>query len=650
MNSKIRREIINSYSTIDIIAMAVISFVAIWFSIWAGVIGFVITAVMWVYHKYVIEKRIGKKLSLYKESIIREREDMMQSFAEGAPLLLCVLDRNKNIQWSNAAFDNIFRDENLQTLKNSHVLDSLFQNDESRVEYRFEDHVFNITSTVMQEGGFRMFFFRDVTSRETFKKLYKDNSLCLAIIDVDNYDELLASEAVENRSSLAATIDSKIYAFAKELEGSIFAVSESRYILYFKNQFLAKLKESNFAILDAMHEIETQADFPTSLSIGIGYGEDSLEELQDSASEAFELALGRGGDQAVVRKRGGDTEYFGGTLPTVEKRNKGKSRVMAHALRNLIQDADRVLVLGHARPDMDSFGSALGIYALARNMGKACKLVLESSTDAIELLYKRAVDSGEYSIIDHDEALSLCTAKTLVVMVDHHRAAISECPELLEKAKKIVVIDHHRKMADAIEKPILSHMETYVSSASELVAEMLQYSGDRGEITKLEADALLSGIMLDSKNFTTNAGVRTFDAASWLKRNGADSNNVKEYFKIDLDFYQKKLNVIANAEIVSDHIAVAYTKEIDPAINLVVSQAADELLSMQGVEMAVAAGSNGKLTMVSARSLNGKYNVQTLMEKLGGGGHQTSAAVQLEVGPEEAISQVVQAMRIEGML
>ena len=651
MNSKIRREIIAAYSTVDTVAMLVISLIAIWFNIWAGIVGLVLTAGLWFYHKYVTEKKISKKLAQYKEIIIKDRDDMMQAFSNGAPLLVCVLDKNQRLQWSNPAFDEVFDSkESFAQIKNEHYLDELYLSENAETEFSFKDHIFNVTSTYMGSNGLRMFFWRNVTSRENFKAMLEDSRACLAIIDVDNYDELLQSEAVENRSSLAASIDSKIYEWAKSLEAAIFQISDNRYSMFFQNKYLKDLRDNGFKILDEMHEIETAADFPTSISVGIGYGEDTLEALQSTASEAFELALGRGGDQAVVRQRGGDTEYYGGTLPAVEKRNKGKSRVMAHALANLIQDADKVFIVGHARPDMDAFGSAIGIYALTTNIGKPAYIVLESNTDAIDLIYEQSKNQGPYSFITHDEARTMLSSKTLIVMVDHHRAAISDDPALLTMTKKIAIIDHHRRMADAIEKPVLFHMEVSASSASELVSEMLQYSGDRGEISHFEAEALLAGIMLDSKNFTTNAGVRTFDAASWLKRKGADTNNVKNYFKIDLDFYQKKLNVIANAEILQNGIAVAYTKETDPAMGLIVSQAADELLTMQGVDAAIAAGSNGETTMVSARSNGSKYNVQTLMEKLGGGGHQNAAAVQLEVGAEEAISQVVQAMRIEGML
>ncbi|MBQ1484004.1 MAG: DHH family phosphoesterase, partial [Eubacterium sp.] len=500
-----------------------------------------------------------------------------------------------------------------------------------------------------------MLFWKDVSVEESLRLKFSDSLICLGYINIDNLDEILQATPVESRSRIAAEIDEVIYSWAKEMDASVFSMSDSRYAIVFKNRYLSALEASNFPVLSKIRAIETSADFPPSLSIGLGVGEAKLTELQQTATEALELALGRGGDQVVVRDEKGDTEYFGGSLPTVEKRNKGRSRVMAHALMNLMRDADRVLVMGHSRPDMDSIGSSLGIYAMACNLGRECHIVLENPGDGIDSIYQDALkqmnDDGSpaYSFSGHAEAMEMLSPKTLLVMTDHHRAAISECPELCAAAAKIAVIDHHRRAGDAVENTVLSFTESYASSASELVSEMLQYSGEMGDINRFEADALLAGIALDTKNFTTNTGVRTFEAASWLKRNGADTAVVKDYFKIDLSFYQKKTNVIANAEVLSNGIAVAYTKDIDPAMQLIVSQAADELLTMKGVDAAVAAGRNGQVTMVSGRS-NGRYNMQTLMEKLGGGGHREAAAVQLDVSPEEAISQVVQAMRLEGLL
>ncbi|MBQ9911992.1 MAG: DHH family phosphoesterase, partial [Firmicutes bacterium] len=616
-----------------------------------------VVAAIWVFHRYVTEKNILKKLAEYKGKVLQDREDMMESFSFGAPLLLCVIDRNFRIQWTNPAFEEVFEAAtDLSAYVPGEELQKLFD-ENSALKVRVEDRVYTVSSSELSETerNYRMLFWKDSTIEETLRIKYSDSLVCMACVNIDNLDEIIQATPVENRSRVAAEIDEVIFGWAKEMDASVFSTSDSRYMVVFRNKYLTALEKNNFPILSRIRAIETEADFPLSLSIGLGVGEAKLTELQQTANEALELALGRGGDQAVVRNEIGETEYFGGNLPAVEKRNKGRSRVMAHALMNLMRDADRVLVMGHSRPDMDSIGSSLGVYAMACNMEKECYIVLEAPGDGIDSIYQDALkqlnDDGSpaYRFLSHQEAKELLTSKTLLVMTDHHRAAISEYPYLCEAAKKIAVIDHHRKAGDAVEDTVLSFTESYASSASELVTEMLQYSGEKGDINKFEADALLAGISLDTKNFTTNTGVRTFEAASWLKRSGADTGTVKNYFKIDLGFYQKKTNVIANAEVLSNGIAVAYTKDIDPAMQLIVSQAADELLTMKGVDAAVTAGRNGEITLVSARS-NGRYNMQTLMEKLGGGGHREAAGVQLDVPPEEAISQVVQAMRLEGLL
>ncbi len=657
MNSKLRLEIARAYISVDIIAMLALCIVVLWFNLIAGIICILVVAAIWVFHRYVTEKNILKKLAEYKGKVLQDREDMMESFSFGAPLLLCVIDRNFRIQWTNPAFEEVFEAAtDLSAYVPGEELQKLFD-ENSALKVRVEDRVYTVSSSELSETerNYRMLFWKDSTIEETLRIKYSDSLVCMACVNIDNLDEIIQATPVENRSRVAAEIDEVIFGWAKEMDASVFSTSDSRYMVVFRNKYLTALEKNNFPILSRIRAIETEADFPLSLSIGLGVGEAKLTELQQTANEALELALGRGGDQAVVRNEIGETEYFGGNLPAVEKRNKGRSRVMAHALMNLMRDADRVLVMGHSRPDMDSIGSSLGVYAMACNMEKECYIVLEAPGDGIDSIYQDALkqlnDDGSpaYRFLSHQEAKELLTSKTLLVMTDHHRAAISEYPYLCEAAKKIAVIDHHRKAGDAVEDTVLSFTESYASSASELVTEMLQYSGEKGDINKFEADALLAGISLDTKNFTTNTGVRTFEAASWLKRSGADTGTVKNYFKIDLGFYQKKTNVIANAEVLSNGIAVAYTKDIDPAMQLIVSQAADELLTMKGVDAAVTAGRNGEITLVSARS-NGRYNMQTLMEKLGGGGHREAAGVQLDVSPEEAISQVVQAMRLEGLL
>ena len=481
------------------------------------------------------------------------------------------------------------------------------------------------------------------------KKLNEDRQSCIALINIDNYDELLSSSPAEEQSTISAEIDKKVRSWTQYLDAAVTRVRSNRYYAQFEQKYLDEQRRSEFPIINQMHEVETQADFPTSLSIGIGAGGTSFSHIQSLAEEAMDLALGRGGDQVVIKHEGGDIEYFGGSLPTVEKRNKGRARIMAHALMQLVKSSDRVFIMGHARPDMDSIGAAIGMYTFAKSAGVPTDIILDNVGTAIDIIYGEALKTGRYSFISGEKASQLASENTLVILVDSHIPAIAEYPPILQQVKRIAVIDHHRKSKDAVENPTLMHMETYASSASELVTELLQYAVDKSDIDKFDADALLAGITVDTKGFAINAGVRTFDAASWLRRMGADNANVRSFFKLKLDFVKKKSNIMANAEILGEGVAVAYTKDTDPAMQILVAQAADELLDVRGVHTAFAAGRGKDLTMVSARSL-GQVNVQTVMEKLGGGGHLNIAAAQVEEGPEEAIARVVSVLRDAGTL
>jgi c-di-AMP phosphodiesterase-like protein len=293
---------------------------------------------------------------------------------------------------------------------------------------------------------------------------------------------------------------------------------------------------------------------------------------------------------------------------------------------------------------MDSFGAAIGVYHIVRQHTENVDIVLGDVGEAIEIIYDAAVATGRFSFVSPEKALELARPGTLLVIVDTHIAGLTECPKLLEKIDKLVVIDHHRRSRDAIENATLAYTEVYASSTSELVTELIQYSADRTGIGRFEAEALLAGITVDTKNFTVNTGVRTFEAASWLRRNGADIATVRSFFKMRLDFFRKKVNLIASAEILGNGVAIAYTKDTDPAMQVLTAQVADELLDMKGVDAAFAAGRGKTSTMVSGRS-TGRINVQAVLEKIGGGGHMTIAAAQLEEGPEEAIHRVIQIMR-----
>ena len=652
MNKKLAKELSQPFMIIGLIVMLVLGAVIMWFNMYVGLGALFIAALVYVFHLRYTVNFVERTLEKNEKTVIKEHEGYVEAFSNGAPLLICVVSRGGDVIWSNPSFDAFFEDQELlKSTVSTSAIKPFFDSADTVQDLKINGRNFKLTAADADFRGHerRMLFFEDITELEGVKDHMAQTRPCAAYINVDNYDDMLEASPVEEQSSIAAQIDKTVHNWAISLDAVLLRARSDRYLMVFEHRHLDGLRSTRFPILNTMHDIETNADFPASLSIGVCHGDGTLEELQAGASAALDLALGRGGDQAVVRSVEGETEYYGGALPAVEKRNKGKSRVMAHIFAQIVDGVDNVLIMGHTRPDLDSFGSALGIYALVNNCGKQATIVLEEVGESIELIYNAAKGLDAYNFVGHEQAKELLGSNTLLVLVDHHRAAISEFPALVAAADKIAVIDHHRRAGDAVEKAVLSYTEAYASSASELVCELLQYSGDRGEISRFEADALMSGITLDTKSFTVNAGVRTFEAASWLRRCGADMANVKKYFKTGLDFYQKKARIVSSAEVLANGIAVAYTRESDPAMQMLVAQVADELLETRGIDTAIVAGRGTSKTVVSARS-GGKVNVQTLMEKLGGGGHQTSAAAQVDLGPEEAIALVVAVMREEGLL
>ena len=409
--------------------------------------------------------------------------------------------------------------------------------------------------------------------------------------------------------------------------------------MYTNRDSINRMVENNFSVLDEVRAIEPAIDFPISISIGAGISDESIMETQELAEAALELALGRGGDQAVVKTDDG-TAYYGGTLQTMEKSNRGKSRVIAHALKALIGDADKVFIMGHKWPDMDSFGSAIGASCMCSFLGKDPYIVIDRHNDALDTVYTHVTDTDSYNIIKPERALHMITDKSLLIVVDTNRPSLVECPELVEASKTTAIIDHHRLTEDSYQNVAIAYIESYASSASELIVEMLQNISQKRFINKLEAECMLAGIMVDSNNFSGRTGVRTFEAASWLKRGGADTTEVKRFFQINQEDFLTKANAIAGAEFTEDGIAYATTDGITSNMMIINAQVADELMTVKGVKATFALGRNERgQTIVSARSL-GEINVQALMEKLGGGGHFTSAAAQTDRPRAEVLAQL----------
>ncbi|MBQ1489540.1 MAG: DHH family phosphoesterase [Eubacterium sp.] len=569
-----------------------------------------------------------------------------KSFAETVPLPICIVDSKGKVVSANSHIGEVFIYDDLvgsdfyalTGVRLSELLDGEEKKEQRTVQR--SDKAFRLHAIHKNcEDGNTVVVFYDITDYETLKSAYMNERVCVAVVQIDNYDELIASTLPDMRMTITTQVDKTIRKWASDLKASIIHNKQNEYIVYFQSSFLPKLRENKFAILDEVRAIETESAFPMSLSIGVGIDGRTMEETEEFASSAIELALGRGGDQAVT-KRNAQISYYGGKAQTVEKTNKGKSRVIARRLQQMIENSGRILIMGHKNPDMDCFGSALGIHRVCKMHGREASIVLDDVNESLNVVYKQAAESGKYSFISNEKALAYANSETLLIIVDTHRPSYLCCAELPGMVGQVAVIDHHRRAADAIENVNLSYIESYASSAAELVCEILQYSGKKRVLSKLEAEALLGGMTIDTNRFAVKTGVRTFEAAAWLRRSGADTTEVKRFFQTDLESFRARAEGIASAVVEENGIATSICKGNHREAQIINSQVADELLNIKGIKASFVASRNliGQ-TVVSARSL-GEINVQVIMEKLGGGGHLTTAGAQMDLPPEGVLEEI----------
>ncbi|MDO4544611.1 MAG: DHH family phosphoesterase [Bacillota bacterium] len=568
-----------------------------------------------------------------------------------SPIPMCIINAQGKVTRANSKIAEVFKYDGivdadifaLTGIKLPNIIGAA--KDSCALYLNRNDKNFKIVTSFIGEGETAsiLMYFVDVTSFENLKELYNDDKVCIAIISVDNFDELTTSAGEDREMAISTEIDKLIRCWGAKLEAAVTRYREHLYELVFTHKSYQKLINNKFSILDEAREIETEADFPVTLSIGIGVGGKSPAESDAYAQDALDLALGRGGDQAVV-KNVRSFEYYGGKSQSVEKGYKGKSRIIAHALKLLMSQSSKVFIMGHKNPDMDCFGAALGIHRVADSINKDAYILLNEYNDALTEIAKDAKETGYYQFVSSEKALSLADANSLVVVVDTHRPSLVESMELVQKVQRTVVIDHHRRAEDALPNQILSYMESYASSSSELVSEVVQYACEKKVLTKMEADALLAGIMVDTNRFAVKAGVRTFEAASWLRRAGADLQNVRRYFQADSENFRMRAVCIANAKFYENGTAMSICPGQNPNSQIVNSQVADELLTIKGIKASFVAGQNeqGK-TVVSARSL-GDINVQMVMEKFGGGGHLNTAGAQVDMPPEEILDRIREAL------
>ena len=488
----------------------------------------------------------------------------------------------------------------------------------------------------------RILYVKNITDLWQLGRKYEDEKLSLGVVMIDNLEEATQGLDDHQRSSLLNRVTAEITEWAQKYEIYLKRLNSDRFLLITDQNTLRQLEHSRFVILDEVRENTSDQKIPVTLSIGFSAGADNTIELGQWAQMSLDIALGRGGDQAAV-KLGSRQTFYGGKSNAVEKRTRVRARVVAHALRDLIRESHNVIIMGHKMPDMDAVGAAIGVLKAAQQFGKEAYIVLEGINPSIERMMEMLREDEKLSkrFVSPEQAAALFTPQSLAVVVDTHKASLVKEPKLLGLTERIVVIDHHRRGEEFISNAILIYMEPYASSTCELVTELLQYIHDRVTLDVREATSLLAGITVDTKSFTLRTGARTFEAASFLRRNGADTMLIQRMLQEDLEEYVSKAEIIKNASVVFDHIAIAVVEKGKRNSQLLIAQSADTLLHMTDILASFVIGERPDgLIGISARSLGG-MNVQVVMEKMGGGGHLTNAASQLEGTVDEVAKRLM---------
>ncbi|PIC57216.1 hypothetical protein CSV80_09495 [Sporosarcina sp. P12(2017)] len=561
------------------------------------------------------------------------------------PIGIILLNDKQLIEWINPFVSTIYPDKTWigsqlyemseafrQVIREDSEQDVIVLNDRSyRVYYKPEE---------------KLIYLFDVTERIKMQSLYYADRTTIGILLVDNYDELSQTMDDQTRSQMNSLVTSLVNQWADEYGIFVKRISSERFLAVFNEGTLALLEKTKFALLDTIRENTSKHSVSLTLSIGVGTGTTSLTELGELAQSSLDLVLGRGGDQVAIKHHDGKLKFYGGKTNPVEKRTRVRARVISHALRDLIQDSDRVFVMGHKMPDMDAIGASIGVRKMARMNGVEGYVVV--NFDQLDASVSRLMDEVQQDeeLYDHmlmpEEALELMTERSLVVIVDTHKPSMVIDERVLDKAQKVVLIDHHRRGEEFINNTVLVYMEPYASSTAELVTELLEYQPKNEKLTMLESTAMLAGIVVDTKSFTLRTGSRTFEAASYLRTNGADTVLVQRLLKEDITTYIERSKLIETVEFVGNgDIAIARGQDDVVHSSVLIAQTADILLTMQGISASfvVAKRDDGKMG-ISARSL-GELNVQVVMEELGGGGHLTNSACQLSVDTmDEAITML----------
>ena len=608
-----------------------------------AIIIFIIIAV------YSYSENIKKKSEISEtlQNLTLTVDSAAKTSLTSSPFPLIIIETNGNITWKNENFQKEFEDVDINSYLTNLILDikveiqkrkeqdekTILRHIEINKKYyeivgKFVDSKENAEKK--EKEYVMILYFINETENVILQEEYKNSKSCVTIIMIDNYEETMQQLESEEKPQVIAEIDKCIYDWADKTNGVLIKSDRDRYIYLFEQRYLEKVKEDKFSILDKIKEIETKENIQLTLSIAVSNDGITDKEKYKSAQEAMDLVLGRGGDQAVIRENE-IYKFYGGRVQEVEKRTKVKARVVAHALENLITASSKVMIMGHTNSDIDAMGSSMGIYRFVKSLNKNAYIIDSNETNSLVDFKKALAKDPEYEdlLITKELAEENIDKDTLLVIVDTHKTNYVEVPELLNKTGNIVIIDHHRRSTDYIENATLIFQEVYASSAAELVTELIQYAETKIDLKTIEAESLYAGIMMDTKNFTFKTGVRTFEAAAYLRKKGVNIIRVKKWFQSDLTTFNKIAGIVQNAEIVNKSIAIAIYDKKEKNTSLICAKAADELLTISDITASFVIGEIGNKVCISGRSI-GDINVQLILEKLGGGGHITLAGAQVE--------------------
>lgn len=584
----------------------------------------IIIYTMWIYNKRKYE------ISSYLNELTLNVDSAAKNTLINSPFPLIVLETDGNVIWRSSKFNKEFANVGINNYIDDITKEIKVDIDNNNIptidkEIDIDEKTYHVIGDYVKirqkdkrktSKYMTILYFVDITESKELLKKYNDSKTCIGIIMIDNYEEILQRIAAEEKPGVMAEIEKTLYDWAIKSEGVMIKTERDTFVYAFEQKHLEEMQNEKFSVLDKIKEIKTSEKLQITLSIAISNEGETNYEIYQTANDAMDIALGRGGDQAVVRTDG-KYSFFGGKAQELEKRTKVKARVVAHALEELIEDAENVIIMGHQNGDIDSIGSSLGLYRFAKTIKEEVYVVNNTKNLAINSFIDALNEQEEYKdvIIDKSSAMSKINSNTLLIVADTHKKNFVEVAELLDKTENIVIVDHHRKSADFIENATLTFHEAYASSASELVTEIIEYGTNDIVLNQIEAEGLYAGIMVDTKNFTFKTGVRTFEAAAYLRKYGIDIIRVKKWFQSDLESYNVIADIVKKAEIINESIGISEYEEKDKNANLICAKAADELLTISNITASFVIGNQGDKICISGRSI-GDINVQIILEKL----------------------------------